>query len=160
MTTSPRDRIAELLDQVARAGWAREYGALIDELRETIQGLREQFAAERGWLVTAGHLKLAAECRGDAARHFAMYRNAERFYPYIDHPDYFTWAKAPDHPAAILTHSYAKPAELADFARQHALECEFLEWSWYHPGRCTAALLMPASNVVPLETMTQPTRGN
>jgi hypothetical protein len=45
---------------------------------------------------------------------------------------------------AILTHSYATREQIEEFARRNALLVEYLPYSWYYPGGCTAALLTPA----------------
>jgi len=58
-------------------------------------------------------------------------------YPVLDHTEVIL---CDGRPVAIVSHSYAKPEEIEQYAAAHHLNADFLWWSWYFPGRCTAVI--------------------
>jgi hypothetical protein len=123
-----------------------------EELRAVRDQLRSDFARQRGWLEAKTDFSLRQLRAGHAGR----YTDRDHIeacaidHPWIDHPEHFRWPTRPYRPAAIITHAYTSPDDLTQYAAEHDLGIEFLPWSWYYPGHCTAAALTRKSNVVPL----------
>jgi hypothetical protein len=94
---------------------------------------REKLAAERGWTIS---------------RYFTLQelkegRRARRGLPYdiegliLKHPDFF---KLGQQPIAIVSHTYAPWEKCVEFAQDHRLDAEKLDFSWYYPGGTLAVL--------------------
>ena len=94
---------------------SRETSAALDSLQ---RAARQAFAAARGW-------RLSERKRMSA-------------YPVIDHAEVYN---KNGRTVAVVTHSYAPRKDILAYAARHGLKTEFLSWSWYYPGKCTAVVL-------------------
>lgn len=120
-----------------------EYSQAWRQWMELGQHLAKGLAKSRGWILskkpfaTSTLLRLRPPTCG--GRHDV---DASR-WPYVDHAQYFRHPTRPYKPVALLTHSY-EPAENVElFATAFGFNCELLEYSWYYPRKCVAALLTP-----------------
>ena len=57
--------------------------------------------------------------------------------PCVDHTEAIICDR---QPVALVSHSYASREEIEQYATANHLNAEFLWWSWYYPGGCTAVL--------------------
>jgi hypothetical protein len=57
--------------------------------------------------------------------------------PALDHPEVVLCEKCP---VAVVSHSYATQKQIEQYVAANHLNAEFLWWSWYYPGGCTAVL--------------------
>lgn len=139
---SARSEIAWLLEETARLFEARRLA------RITHAPQREQAEARRQHVAACQRL---AEAQSAAVQKFADSRGwcvgkpprVNRDYPVLDHTEILL---RPDQKkAALVTHCYAAPEEVAHWATQHDYRVEPLAWSWWAPGVADAYLLVPHS---------------
>jgi len=105
--------------------------------------LVNELAARRGWSVAGRHFSV------DQLRHARPGKDRSKLsdsigdfeHPYLDHLEWFRQPHKPYRPAAMLSHSYAEPDDIEAWCRSHGFAYEFLPWSWYFPGRCSAFLI-------------------
>ena len=116
----------------------REYRIARDVYREHLAVARKLFAESRGWTI-GKHFTLRMLRAGSPGRTRADYYG-ESLHPVIDHAEYFRLPRRPWRPGAILSHTYAPPAQILTFAAEHGLAVEFLDASWYFPGATTAVV--------------------
>lgn len=131
-----------------------------NEHRAISARLLAAFAAQRGWKVTEKRFYIAPLITG-RAQDYQQWNDHQRGHrsrstdPHdpvvppgfkaidelVDHMDCFRMPRSPYRPVALLSHSYEtdRDQHLAA-AKRHGLAVEFLDWSWYYPERCIAAL--------------------
>ena len=117
----------------------REYRIALDVYNRDVAVARKLFAESRGWIVGKHGFSLRQLLTATHGRSWYDYRG-ECWHPEIDHPEFYRLPRRPWRPTAILSHSYAPPAQIATFAAEHGLAAEFLEKSWYFPGATTAVV--------------------
>ena len=116
----------------------RDYRIARGVYREHLAVARKLFAESRGWTI-GKHFTLRMLRAGSPGRTRADYYG-ESLHPVIDHAEYFRLPRRPWRPGAILSHTYAPPAQILTFAAEHGLAVEFLDASWYFPGATTAVV--------------------
>jgi hypothetical protein len=96
---------------------------------------RQAFADSRGWRFNrkAWTADLAKDARGS---------NGARF---IDHVEFFD--SLDERRVAMVTHSYAPSAELADYAARRGYIAEKLPFSWWNPGGCRCVVFTRKAGV-------------
>lgn len=125
-------------DPIYRAA-DREYRIALDVYNRDVAVARTLFAESRGWIVGKHGFSLRQLLTATHGRSWYDYRG-ESWHPEIDHPEFYRLPRRPWRPAAILSHSYAPPAQIVTFAAEHGLAVEFLDASWYYPGATTAVV--------------------
>jgi hypothetical protein len=119
-----------------------EYSLAWRQWQELGEVLAKDLAIDRGWRYSASSFdmsRLLGMRQKDMGRHDVDSMRTK----YIDHAQFFRHPTKPYKPAAVLTHSY-EPAENVElYAAAFGFDCEFLEYSWYYPRKCVAALLTP-----------------
>jgi hypothetical protein len=99
--------------------------------------VRDAFAAERGWRISARSFTIDQLRTG----HNVARRGDFDSHPRpIDHPEYFRLAQRPWRPVAILSHEYSPFTDVLALAARKGLIAELLPESWYSPGCCSAVL--------------------
>ena len=121
----------------------RDYRIALDVYRQHVAVARKTFAVSRGWIVAKHCFSLRQLLTATHGRSWYDYRG-ECWHPEIDHPEFYRLPTRPWRPAAILSHSYAPPAQLLSFAVENGLAVEFLDASWYYPGATTAVVFTAA----------------
>ena len=116
----------------------RDYRIALDVYRQHVAVARKTFAVSRGWTI-GKHFTLRMLRAGSPGRTRADYYG-ESLHPVIDHAEYFRLPRRPWRPTAILSHTYAPPAQIVTFAAEHGLAVEFLDASWYYPGATMAVV--------------------
>ena len=116
----------------------RDYRIARGVYREHLAVARKLFAESRGWTI-GKHFTLRMLRAGSPGRTRDDYLG-ESLHPVIDHAEYFRLPRRPWRPAAILSHTYAPPAQIVTFAAEHGLAVEFLDASWYYPGATMAVV--------------------
>lgn len=97
--------------------------------------LRAALASARGWSVAKTLFTFESLTTGRSRRSEIMTTGE-----LIDHPECF---RERNRPIALLTHSFTTDREpFVALARESGLAVEFLDWSWYFPERCLAALFI------------------
>ncbi len=120
----------------------REYLIARDVYSAHLAVVRKLFAESRGW--TPGKRFTLRMLRAGSPGRTRDDYYGESFHPVIDHAEYFRLPRRPWRPAAIVSHTYAPPAQILTFAAEHGLAAEFLEQSWYFAGATTAVVFTAA----------------
>lgn len=90
-----------------------------------------ELAQQRGWRIA----RSAFTPRQLQIGHRAGGGEDYRYYPVIDHAEYFLLKCLP---VAILSHSYAPIEKIEAFAREWELAVELLPYCWYARGKSRA----------------------
>lgn len=122
---------------------AWEYSQAWRQWMELGQHLAKGFAKSRGWIWSKRRFEISTLLRLRPTISGSRHDVDLQRWPYIDHAQYFRQPTRPYKPAAILTHSYEPAENIELFATAFGLNYELLEYSWYYPRKCVAALLTP-----------------
>jgi len=125
---------------IERYALRRQTEALRAELRDLTERLRRDLAIERGWIIGRTPFSLSNLATGRRSDRDVQVHLS---HGVVDHAECFRQRARPYRPVALLTHSYnAGPEEFVAVARKLGLAVELLDWSWYYPGHCNAALFI------------------